>query len=178
MKKALLIGLAMLFVASAVNAGEFSYIGLFSDDAHSLCSVMSPGGFFPFRMYVWILPGVNGMQAAEWMIAYPANVIGSTVTQNPAITVALGSLNAGISVAFGECNTQWVWTHYQDCYLTSLDATIIEIVPHPTAFAYQVATCELGYPIEPAIRLTHLYMNQPCVYAVEDATWGSIKSLF
>lgn len=177
MKKALLIGLAMLFVAGAANA-QLSYMGLFADAGHSICAVNNPGGFFPFTMYIWILPGVNGMQAAEFMIAYPATVIGSTVTQNPEITVALGSLTAGISVAYGTCNTGWTWTHNQACYLTATTPGIIEIVAHPTAFAYQVATCELGYPIEPAIKLTHLYLNQECVYGVEDATWGSIKSLF
>jgi hypothetical protein len=47
------------------------------------------------------------------------------------------------------------------------------VQPYP---AYQAATCELGYPIEPLIYLTPLYICP--TYAVEETSWGKIKSLF
>lgn len=182
MKKALLIGFAMLFVASAVSAApnccEWGYIGLFADGGHSVCNVNAPAPFFPFTMWVWCMPSIRGMQAAEFMVAYPANVIGSTVTQNPLINVALGSLNAGISVSFSECQATWQWTHQQSCFLMDMNANTIQIVAHPGSGVYQFATCEIGFPLEPTTRLTHLYLNQNCVYATQDASWGAIKSLF
>lgn len=179
MKKVLLIAAALLIVASTVNAlPPVGYIGLFADGGHQVCNAVNPGGFFPFTMWVWCLPSVNGMQAAEWMVAYPTNIIGSTVTQNPLITVALGSLTAGISVAYGACNLEWTWTHQQACYITDTAPSFIRIVAHPTAGAYQFANCQLGYPIEAIKLINNLAINQSCIVATQDATWGSIKSLF
>jgi len=179
MKKVLLIAAALLIVASTVNAlPPVGYIGLFADAGHQVCNVMAPAPFYPFTMWIWCLPSVNGMQAAEWMVTYPTNIIGSTVTQNPDITVALGSLNAGISVAYANCNLDWVWTHNQACYITDLAPSWIRIVPHPTAGAYQFANCQLGYPIEAILLLNNLAINQGCIVATQDATWGAIKSLF
>lgn len=179
MKKILLIATALLVLAGTVNAlPPKGYIGLFADEGHAICSVTNPGGFFPFRMWIWCLPSVNGMQAAEFMITYPANIIGSTVTQNPGINVALGSLNAGISVSYANCNMEWVWTHYQDCYITSTTPSWINVVAHPGSGKYQFASCLLGFPLEDIFKLNNLAINQQCLVATEDATWGAIKSLF
>ena len=183
MKKALLIGVAMLLVASAVNADgpAQGYIGLYADGIHSVCNVMNPAGaFMPFTMWIWCLPSSHGMTAAEFAISFPGTVIASTITVNPLITVGLGTLTGGTSVAFGACNNDWVWTHQVACYSIAALPAIIEVIPDPTAQppAYQFATCELGNPLEAIFRLTHLYLNQQCVYATKDASWGAIKSLF
>ena len=181
MKKVLLVAAALLILAGSLNAAPpRGYIGLYADMGHSVCSVVNPGGFLPFNMYIWCLPGQDGMTAAEFAISYPASVIPSTVTLNPAITVSLGTLTAGTSVAFGACNYDWVWTHQQACYLTATTPGYIMIIPDPTALppAYQYATCALGNPLEQIQILSNLAMNQACVVATQNASWGAIKSLF
>jgi len=177
MKKALLIAVAILMVASAVNAK--GYIGLFADGSHSVCNVMSTG-FTPFTMWIWCLEEQVGLTAAEFAIGFPTNVIASTVTINPLIAAALGTIQAGTSVSFFACQNDWVWTHQVACYVVSTSPDIIQVIADPGAIppAYQFSTCELGGPLEPITRLSHLYLNQPCVYATKDASWGAIKSLF
>jgi len=138
---------------------SLNYVGLYAAANHSVCYVSNPGGFYPFTVWVWWLPSETGMQAAEFAIQHPGIVIGASVTQNPAITVALGSLPSGISVAFGACQTGWTWTHYQQCYLTATAVDYVRLVPHPAAGACQIATCEVGYPIAPVTIIQHLALN-------------------
>ena len=181
MKKILLTAAALLILAGSLNAAPpRGYIGLYADGNHSICNVMNPGGFLPFTMYIWCLPSEHGMTAAEFAVSYPASVIPSTITLNPAITVSLGTLTGGTSVAFGSCNNDWVWTHTQSCYLTATTPGYIVIIPDPTAQppAYQYASCELGNPLEQIMIINNLALNQQCLIATKDASWGAIKSLF
>ncbi len=186
MKKALLIAAAVMFVATSASAvlPPIGYIGIFADAGHTLNTVC-PAQYSNFPVWIWILPGENGMQAAEWAVTFPATVVTLATVQHPNITVALGSLQAGISVAFGEglCNMDWVWTH--QLTMMQLGPTVlparIDIIPHPGTLpvpAYQLATCELGYPIEPLIYYTPLYICQTGPVGVQETNWGAIKSLF
>ena len=181
MKKAIFLAAALLILAGSLNAAPpRGYIGLYADGNHSVCNVVNPGGFLPFNMYIWCLPSEHGMTAAEFAISYPASVIPSTITLNPAITVSLGTLTGGTSVAFGACNYDWVWTHQQACYLTATGADYIRVIADPTALppAYQFATCELGNPLEEIQIINNPALNQGCLVATKDASWGAIKSLF
>jgi hypothetical protein len=188
MKRMVLIALGLLLLAGSGFAQypglpDTAYVGLFADAGHTVRSVTYGGtGFTPFTMYLYWLPSKRGLQAAEFAISYPANVLTGALWSDPAITVQLGSFTAGISIAFAEdsCQTDWVYSHRQTCYLKDATLSQIMVVEHPTTDppAYQVATCELGYPIEPVKRFTHLYMNWDGGTAVESKSWGSIKSLF
>jgi len=184
--KRVLWAIMLLFVFSSAGFAQppdTAYVGLFTDINHTTFSVMHPGGApLPFTMYIfWLAPAV-GINAVEFMIVYPANIIASTVTPNPAITVNLGSLSAGMSSAWGpeDCQAAGVWveSHHQACFLMNMDQTIIELAPHPTAGGPQIASCELGYPIYPAKKFTNLCLNSDCSYAAPNTTWGAIKSLF
>ncbi len=185
MKKALLIAAAVMFVATSASAvlPPIGYIGIFADAAHSVNSVC-PAAYAGFPAWIYILPSEDGMQAAEWAVSFPATVITLATVQHPNITVALGTLAGGISVAFGEgqCNMDWVWTH--QLTLMSLAANVpvrVDIIPHPATLpvpAYQAATCELGYPIQPLIYFTPLYLCQEGALGVQETNWGAIKSLF
>lgn len=178
MKKALLIAAAILLFAGAVHAD--AYIGVFADAGHSV-RTLSPAAFTPFDVWIWILPGAAGVQAAEFGATFPGTVITTNTVVNPLITVALGSLTAGTSVAYGACNTDWVYTHHLTCM--SLAAGVpsrIDLVGDmsvsPPIFA--IATCEPGYPYGPVIYFTPLYLYQDGPVATKDASWGAIKSLF
>ena len=184
MKKALLIAAAIMFVASSLFAQvrpPVGYIGIYTDGTRTANSVC-PALYGSFTAWICCLPSVNGLQAAEFAVLFPATVVTTVTNQNPNITVALGTLAGGISVAFGEglCQTDWTWTH--NLVMLSLAAvpTKIEIIKHPTTQppAYQFASCLAGYPIEPCIYLTPLYLCQTGPLGVEETNWGAIKSLF
>ncbi len=190
MKRMVLIALGLLLLAGSAFAQPYpglpdtAYVGLFADVGRTVHSVTYGGtGFTPFTMYLFWLPSTRGLIAAEFKLAYPANVIGAAITSDATLTVQLGTLGAGISIAWNpdSCQTDWVYSHRQACFLTSALQTQIEVVANPAVLpfpAYQVATCELGYPIEPVRRFTHLYLNWDGGVAVEPKSWGSIKSLF
>ena len=175
MKKALLLGLALLLVSGVANA---QYIGLYVDE-HSTCHVYNPGGFFPATFWIWSLPGPNGQTCAEFMIVYPLNIITSTVTANdPIISVTLGDLGTGMSVCFIDCQYDWNWSFQQLIYLTDTAPSHVELVGHPDTGLYQFANCLPGFPLEACTLLNHLALNTDCIVATEDASWGAIKGMF
>jgi hypothetical protein len=175
---------AVLLGAVAVSAApQRGYIGLFADEYHATCDVINTSGsiMYPFTLWIWCLPSVNGMIAAEFAISFPGIVIPSVVTLNPLIAMSLGTLWDGTSVAFGTCNNDWVWTHHVDCYLTSTTLGDIRIIPDPKTQppAYQFYACTLGNPPESISKLTDLNLNYAdCFYATKDESWGAIKELF
>ena len=185
MKKALLIAAAVMFVASSLFAQVLppvGYIGIYAD-AGRLANSVCPAMYGQCQAWIYCLPSVNGLQAAEFAVGFPATIVTLATNQNPLITVALGSLPAGISVAFGEtsCQRDWVWTH--NLVLMSLAAipTKIDIIAHPNTLpvpTFQFANCTPGYPIEPCKNLTPLYLCQDGPLGVEQTNWGAIKSLF
>jgi hypothetical protein len=196
MKKALLIAAVIMFVASSAFAvlPPKGYIGLFKDALHDATPPINgsdywvcPAQYGNFACWIWCLPSVNGLQAAEFAVSFPATTVTLATVKNPGITVELGSLAAGISVAFGEglCQTDWVWL-YQ---LTMMQlgppvlAAKIDIILHPGTLPFpsmQFASCLPGYPIEPFTYLVPLYICWPPDYSVgvQETNWGAIKSLF
>jgi hypothetical protein len=194
MKKGLLIAFAVLLFAINVSAGDNPYIGIFATDVaetdapHSICGI-SPPLNETFVMWIWILPSSRGMNAAEFRLRLPLNVTNDPIwgteeepvgeLMNPDITLALGGLTAGTSIAFNGCQNGWTWTHKRAYFAkTNTLARFFYIDIHPTALGINVASCELGNPLEPATKLTNLYLYTPCVYATKASTWGAIKSLF
>jgi len=178
MKKALLIAAAILMFAGSLNAAPASaYIGVYGDIDHTVCT-LSPPQYAPFHAYIMVLPSMRGMQAAEFALLLPGTIIQSGAVKNADITVELGSLSAGISVAFGSCHTDW--TILYDLTLIAL-ATVpgsIGIGPDPTVPILAVASCEQGYPLESVIFHQPLNVYQGCTIGVQSSTWGAIKNLF
>jgi len=186
MKKALFIAAAFMFVASSVMAElpPVGYIGIYRDATHlPTANTVCPAQYGQFSAWIWCLPSVNGLQAAEFAVSFPATTVTLATVKNPLIAVELGSLAAGISVALAEGACQLDWVYLYQLTMMSLAAVPaqIKIIAHPGTLptpAYQFATCELGYPIEPCINLTPLYICQEGGYGVEETNWGAIKSLF
>ncbi len=189
MKRMVMIATGLLLLAGSAFAQPFpglpdtAYVGLFADTGHSVRTVTFGGAPAIFHWYIFWLPSTRGLMAAEFKISAPSNVAGvTTVAKDPAITVELGTLTAGISIAFhaDSCQSDWVWSHHLTSFLLNATQSQIELIEHPTLDppAYQVATCELGYPIEPVKRLTHLYLNWDGGLGVQSKSWGAIKSLF
>ncbi|MBN1884096.1 MAG: hypothetical protein JW876_01065 [Candidatus Krumholzibacteriota bacterium] len=173
----------ILLAAGATAQTPLGYMGLYADGAHGTwCATGS--GFYPVEMWIWCLAGINGQICAEFMIGYPANVITSTVTANTdAISVTLGDLASGMSACLKECNESWLWFFHQTLYVSDPTLTFVQILGHPDVGVYQFANCNEGFPTEPCVALTHLYLNAgpelpECqTTAVETASWGAIKSM-
>ena len=186
MKKVIFIIVALL-VLSAGSANAMypeGYIGLFADGAHTTWCATGVG-FYPVEMWIWCHPNyVLGTICSEFMICYPMNVIQSTTTWNdPIISVSLGDLASGLSVCYITCMWDWFWVAHQMLWVTDPTPTYIYICVHPDIGVIQFANCEPGYPIEPCVAYTNLYLNAAppdpeCMgTAVKDASWGAIKNM-
>jgi hypothetical protein len=179
MKKVIMLVAALAIMAGAVNAGPVAYIGVFADDAHMVCRADVPAPYVGWTTWVWVLPSDNGMMCAEFMVQNPAWVLNTGTVVNPENSVTLGDPFAGISICFGVCQTEWTWLYQLTALPTAAGLLdYVQIVAHPDAGAYQVANCLEGYPIEPVTLLNNLAINQPCVIANENASWGAIKGMY
>jgi len=180
--KRMLMMLAVLIVVSVAAQAlpPRPYVGLYADAQHSVMSVNNPGGFFPFTLWIWWLPSERGLYATECAIAYPPNVLASTVTANPYLQVNLGCDEGpmrGTCWVFQSCVTEWIWTHQQICYLTNTLPDFIETGPVCGLSQIMAANCEPGYPVETVTVFNKLALNREAVIAVEPQTWGAIKNL-
>jgi hypothetical protein len=196
MKMLLAIAVIVLAASSVFALPETGYIGLFADATHNTDPTSGGAGYNvcppqygQFQCWIWCLPSVNGLQAAEFAISFPPTVVIVSTVRNPGLYgLCCGSAASGISVAFGEamCQMDWVWLF--QITLVQLGSpevpAKIDILPHPGVLpvpAYQFASCEIGYPIEPCINLTPLYIcwtPNPGPLGVRETSWGAIKSLF
>ncbi len=179
MKKVLLLTVAILMFSSLAIAQNppQGYIGIFADETKS--SNCYEGDLMaPMYMYIWCLPSEYGQMAAEFMVTYPANVITSTVTAAPHIAVSMGDLASGISYSYTECQWDWHWDYKQLMYVTDSSGTQVDIVAHPDVGTYQFSNCEDGFPIEPCIYYTPLYLNVCGPTGTDDASWGAIKGMY
>ena len=181
--KILLVAGAFLVVASAGAdcLPSNTYVGLFADSGHSVMSVNYAGTATQFELWIWWLPSERGLQAVEFGMTYPANVIRSTITCAVPGIGACWWWNNSTCLAFDEglCQMDWVWTHHQTCFLTDAMPSVIEIGPFSGMSEIESYTCEAGYPAGPAtIILNKLALNQEEVIAVEPQSWGAIKNLY
>lgn len=189
MKKLLMCFVGLLFLSGAV-AAQSPTIGLFGDqdvppaepyNSHCMTGI----GMWIFEMWIWCLPSPDGQMCAEFAISYPANTIQSTVTPNAAIvSVTLGDLVNGMAVCYLTCQTTWNWCFHQQIYVTTTDATTIDIVGSPDNGGYLLfADCTPGYPLSDAVNLCGMQLNVDpgdpgCATGNAEASWGAIKSLF
>jgi hypothetical protein len=118
------------------------FIGLYTDEFHS-GNTVNPAPYTIFPMWIWCLPGDNGMIAAEFGVTFPSNIVAMTMTLNPAIAVSLGSITSLLSVAFGSCCSGWTYAVAQNCFVLSSAPATISINPGAL-----FADCTEGYPIE------------------------------
>jgi hypothetical protein len=157
-----LVVIAAAFEPVLAQSPPYGSIGLYADESRSTNAGYYAGAPTEITMYVFCNPTARGLFAVEFSIAYPANVLVGDVTTNPLIAVELGDLDTGTSVAFTDCQNDWVWTHHQSLFLTNTEETRVEIEKHESVGDYQMATCELGYPLEPVFISSLLCFNAAC----------------
>ena len=72
---AILTGVLCVSLAVSAPAAEYGRIALYADEAHSVNEVWHTGGPTPFTLYIFCLPGDDGMICAEYAVDFPGNVI-------------------------------------------------------------------------------------------------------
>ncbi len=144
------------------QTSAYSRIGLYTDEARSSSDVSYAGPYTEATVYVLFAPSSRGLYGAEFSLVYPANVLPADVTTNPLISVYLGDLGTGVSFAFLDCQTDWVWSHHQRLFLTSADPAFVKIAASSLSGECQVASCEIGYPLEPVVFSSLLGVNAAC----------------
>jgi hypothetical protein len=191
MNRALLIAIGTMILSSAAAAQlpPRGYISLYADGDHAYSAYCPPPPGFPIakvEMWMWCLPGENGLAGAEFAVGCPTNAMADRVLYNGHLSVLLGNPLEGISVRFDACQWDWCWVAHQSLYVNSLQQTYLEIVPHPGSGVFQFFSCAEGNPAEPCLKGTNLSLNAtavPCVppetaIGAEGSTWGTMKSLF
>jgi hypothetical protein len=198
MKKAFIFAAFMMFIAGAAYAG-FPYVGLYAGiidgdtelegaggSDHSACSVFVPA-YTEINMWIWWLPDPSkGLNTVEFKIVFPAtSIVGvEGVTPNPLVLAEIGTLGAGIASTVGElqCQYGWYWSHQQMLLVKKTTASTITIVMDPLLanppYDVIIASCELGSPSYACTKLNNLGVNSSCIVAVQDKSWGAIKSLY
>jgi hypothetical protein len=156
-----LAALLSISLGASTRAQTLPYgsIGLYVDEARTANTVSYAGPYTEFTLYVYCKPGEQGLAAVEFAVAYPPNVMPGETTPNPLLSIEFGDLGTGMSVAFIECQHDWVWTHHQLVYLLDTSAARIEIAKHQDSGAYQLATCEPGYPTEAVLLASSICLN-------------------
>ena len=147
---------------SLAQTSACSFMGLYTDEARSSNIVSYEGAFTEATMYVYFAPSSRGIYGAEFSLVYPANVLHADVTTNPLISVYLGDLSAGVSFAFLDCQTDWIWSHHQRLFIRNADPTFVKIAASGLSGECQTASCEPGYPLEPVFFSSFLGVNAAC----------------
>jgi hypothetical protein len=164
-------------------------ISLYADGSrlyNSYCRVNPGNPLAKFELWIWCLPSENGLRGAEFAVSRPTNVILDRTVYNADLSFIEGDPLLGLSASFGACQWDWCWIAHQTFYINSVEATSIEILPHPGIGVFQFRNCETGNPAEPCLRGTTLYLNvlaPPCLppeaaIGAEGSTWGGMKRLF
>ncbi len=179
MKRMLTLLVALLAFSSAASTDIRPSVGLFSDYSHSECSVFA-NLFTPFDAWLWWTPGPGGIMGVECAIECPSNVVLVSKTYHPELQSQLVDCCEGLecSCFYSTCHTDWVYVFRLTFLLLDNASSVIDIVPYPPSGGINAATCEPGYPIVPATLMSGLYINAWCFVAVEESTWGAVKSLY
>jgi hypothetical protein len=183
MRKLLLISAVIAVATCGAHAlPPKPYFGIYADASHLIQSV-TPAVYSQFSVWFWCLPSENGLQAIEFHVTYPSNVVVLSSVKNPGTIVALGcpyTYEPGFCAIFpeGSCQMDWVWTINLTCMVLTNQPGFIEVGPLSYQSVLEAATCQSGYPIEPVTILDKFGINQEAVIGVEPETWGGIKSLY
>ncbi len=204
MKRTLLLALAILFAATVANA-SYPYVmvsgGVIDPETgiegpggydHSNSYVFVPAPYVDIEVWIWWSPNpLLGLRTVEFKISYPTStyVIPLAVTPNPLIVDEIGTIQDGIisTIGIDRCETDWFWSHHQRVTVrkvTSCGYVVIQADPNRTIPPYAVVlgSCEPESPAYECQRICDglfgINTINYCGDAVNDKTWGAIKSLY
>jgi hypothetical protein len=191
MKKALLIGTVMVFVASWAFAAGPGTVGVYGDNEGVNCNYNEVGVNFATET-AWIVAIAPAHSAVEYAAPIPpclAAAVGVAAAAQGG-SVIIGDINTGVSVGYGVCkNGPWAvgkitWTYVPVAFGGPQigPCCVYPILPHSTTGA-AMAGCELPTPVKfyyTPITTSTINGNETCDCAVpvRDSTWGQIKALY
>lgn len=179
MRTLTIVVFCILCIAGNSFAGPVTYIGLYSDCDHSVCRVDVPAAYLSFNVWIWVLPGDDGMSCVEFALDIPPHYLNTGTTLNPDHSIAIPgcSLPDDCIMCFPSCNYSWVWIARMNILPTEIHQDFISLTS--TIYGYfDAAGCGPGYPSVPFAALNNLAVNRPCVISTNPCSWGMIKKLY
>ena len=177
MKKIFWLGIMLLVLVAPASAQlpEKAYFGLFIDEARTNWCVSGAG---MQTMYFIVLPSENGLICVE----LSTTLVGTGVsflapTWNPdKVDPVMGGFPGDLAVCFGSCHYDWVTFCSVRMFVDDEDPKSIVIGPYATQPFPNALDCFGGE--DWATPFTTFYINGCGPLAVEESSWGAIKSLY
>jgi hypothetical protein len=179
MKKALLLGVALLLIASVVSAQlpPQGFIGLYVDDAHTTWCIEGTGSF---TMYCFVLPTVDGMKCIEIKtVLSSANIaVFSPVYNADVAQPVMGGVPGDLAACFNSCWGEWVQAFSATLFIMAATPESVTMEPFTGSPYLKILDCT-GLETE-ALPLTYVYTNYAeCPgNANQESTWGAIKNMY
>jgi hypothetical protein len=182
MKRVLLIALALVMISGAAMA---DHIGIYNDQVASGCTLVAPGGFVPYSIFVVhrFTVGATGSQFA----------VNDVSTQAATGFAALGGFLvignlADLSLAYGACLTGPDIPAVQLNYFAVGNPSpcgLVEIIPAPSGGG-NIKYTDCNFAEIPATGGQFWFnsgtscndCDEPPTVATEESTWGKVKSLY
>jgi hypothetical protein len=179
MKKGLLLGVALLLIASVASAQlpPQGFIGLFWDDMHTEWCVTGMGSM---TMYCFVLPPEMGMDCVELRTVLSSTNIAvfSPVYNSDVQQPVMGGVPGDLAACFGSCWGEWVRVFSATLFVMAGTPEMITLAPFTGSPYLKILDCT-GYEGE-ALKYVDLYINNPdCPEtSTKESTWGAIKNMY
>lgn len=185
MRKLLLLVIAAALLMTTTAAYGNGYVGLFVDEARGSWCLESTEIPFTFDVWVYCLPGENGVRAVEFSLGdFPPSYFLTGTSPGPSVSVTMGDVFYGISYALYLCQNDWFLLDVYSVIATAPGQAAIWLMGHEDTGLISIASCLSGYPMENARAYTSVFINYPpdspeCSgVGTEESSWGTIKSMY
>jgi hypothetical protein len=160
----MLVLMLIVFTASTPANGQDSFMGVYLDENRTESCVTGEG---VYQIGVWVYAKIDakgGIKSWAFDLSLPPNLEMLTWGSNPNVIPVycdpeLGC-PPGISGAFQECQSGWVWIRAGTFNVTSSDQGVFEIIPHPASGNISLSHCD-GTVYYPTI-VSSAYINYDC----------------
>ena len=179
MKKVIMTIAVLALLAGSAYAGPNYYVAMYNaGDTRPDCGY-SGAVYSQYELWVWILPGDEGLKGFDFKIIMSSDVKMANV-DNPDLSVTINDpthLDGWVGT-FSGCFYDWVWLTKLTFLLIDPLPHYVEIIDNPTTGAVEATDCTPGYPIRDLIVLNAYGVGQPCMSDSEDSSWGAVKALY
>ena len=181
MKRILLLGLALLFVSSAISAQQ---IAMYTDETRASWCAVDIGPYMDVYIYLFVGPTQAGIKCIDINATHEGGAFRAFAPTwneddvNPGATLGTFPDN-DLATCFFACQYDWNWVCRGELMLLDIDPARFWLRPSqdPLQPNMWVLTCEPSEEVE-LFALTDFYINSCGPISVEESSWGAIKSLY